>query len=165
MFVCCECCALSGRGLCDELITRPKDSYRLWRVVVCDLETSWMRRSWPTGGCCPKNKTNKRKNPSACTRRLEKAVILSNIVQNLSPSKFVGLHAYVNYVLHLINIQLNALLQPLGLPYWNLTYYITDNSTKDSRHTGVIILNMIFHFAMFMFMSYHKFSHSLRSYK
>ena len=40
MFVCCECCVLSGRGLCDGLITRPEDSYRLWRVVVCDQETS-----------------------------------------------------------------------------------------------------------------------------
>ena len=40
MFVCCECCVLSGRGLCDELITRPEESYRLWCVVVCDLETS-----------------------------------------------------------------------------------------------------------------------------
>ena len=40
MFVCCESCVLSGRGLCDELITRPKESYRLWYVVVCDLETS-----------------------------------------------------------------------------------------------------------------------------
>jgi hypothetical protein len=30
----------SGRGLCDELITRPEESYRLWCVVVCDLETS-----------------------------------------------------------------------------------------------------------------------------
>ena len=27
---------LSGRGLCDELITRPEKSYRLWCVVVCD---------------------------------------------------------------------------------------------------------------------------------
>ena len=25
---------------CDELITRPEESYRLWCVVVCDLETS-----------------------------------------------------------------------------------------------------------------------------
>ena len=33
---------LSGRGLCDELITRPGESYRLWCVVVCDLETSRM---------------------------------------------------------------------------------------------------------------------------
>jgi hypothetical protein len=34
----CECCVLSGRGLCDEVITRPEESYRLWCVVVCDLE-------------------------------------------------------------------------------------------------------------------------------
>ena len=39
MDVCCECCVLSGRGLCDELITRPEESYRLW-CVVCVLETS-----------------------------------------------------------------------------------------------------------------------------
>ena len=56
MFVCCECCVLSGRGLCDELITRPEESYRLWCVVVCDLETSWMRKPWPTGSCCAKRK-------------------------------------------------------------------------------------------------------------
>ena len=28
------CC--TGRGFCDELITHPEESYRLW----CDLETS-----------------------------------------------------------------------------------------------------------------------------
>ena len=33
---------LSGRGLYDELITRPEESYRLCCVVVCDLETSRM---------------------------------------------------------------------------------------------------------------------------
>ena len=40
IFVCCKCRVLSGRGLCDELITRPEKSYRLRRVTVCDLETS-----------------------------------------------------------------------------------------------------------------------------
>jgi hypothetical protein len=30
---------LSGAGLCDELIARPEESYRLC-CVVCDLETS-----------------------------------------------------------------------------------------------------------------------------
>ena len=40
IFVCCECRVLSGRGLCKELITRPEESYRLYCVVVCDLETS-----------------------------------------------------------------------------------------------------------------------------
>jgi hypothetical protein len=33
MFVCCDCCVLSGRGLCDERITRPEESYRLWCVI------------------------------------------------------------------------------------------------------------------------------------
>ena len=40
IFVCCECRVLSGRGLCDELITRPEESYRLRCVVVYNLETS-----------------------------------------------------------------------------------------------------------------------------
>jgi hypothetical protein len=42
---------LSGRGLCDVLmITRPEKSYRLWRVVVCDQETSNTRRLKPATG-------------------------------------------------------------------------------------------------------------------
>jgi len=50
MFICCECCVLSGKGLCDELITRPEESYRLCCVVVCDLETLRMRRPCPALG-------------------------------------------------------------------------------------------------------------------
>jgi hypothetical protein len=56
MSVCYECCVLSGRGLCDELITSPEESYRLRCVVVCDLETSWVRRPGPTGGYRAKRK-------------------------------------------------------------------------------------------------------------
>jgi hypothetical protein len=41
-----ECCVLSGRRLCDGLTTRQEDPYRVRRVVVCDLETSRMRRPW-----------------------------------------------------------------------------------------------------------------------
>ena len=51
-FFCCEFCVFSGRGLCDKLITRREESYRLWCVVVCDLETSWMK------GLLAKNKQN-----------------------------------------------------------------------------------------------------------
>jgi hypothetical protein len=53
MFFCCEC-VLSGRGLCDEVITHPEEYWRAW-CVVCDLETSRMR-SWSTGGCWAKRK-------------------------------------------------------------------------------------------------------------
>jgi len=42
---------LSGRGLCDELITRSEESYRLWRFVVCDLETSKEEAKSPRKGC------------------------------------------------------------------------------------------------------------------
>ena len=42
---------LSGRGLRDELITRSEESYRLWRVVVCDLETSKEEAKSPLKGC------------------------------------------------------------------------------------------------------------------
>jgi len=54
-------CVLSGRGLCDELITHPEESYRHWCVVLCDLEMTWMRKPWPTGGggaVAPNDKNN-----------------------------------------------------------------------------------------------------------
>ena len=60
---CCECCVLSARGLCDELITRPEESYRLWWVVVCNLETSRMGKPWPALG---RSATAKKKSLS-CT--------------------------------------------------------------------------------------------------
>jgi hypothetical protein len=47
--LCCVGC-LSGRGLCDGLITRPEEFYRLWCVLVCDLGTSKMRRLKPASG-------------------------------------------------------------------------------------------------------------------
>jgi hypothetical protein len=40
MSVCFKCCVLSSRGLYDELITRPEESYRLLCVILCYLETS-----------------------------------------------------------------------------------------------------------------------------
>jgi hypothetical protein len=50
MSVSCECCVLSGRGLCVGLITRPEGSYRLRGVSECDRKASIMRRPWPTRG-------------------------------------------------------------------------------------------------------------------
>jgi hypothetical protein len=41
---------LSGRGLCDGLITRSEESYRLCCVLVCDLEILKMRRLKPASG-------------------------------------------------------------------------------------------------------------------
>jgi hypothetical protein len=48
---------LSGRGLCDELVTRPDKSYRLWCVVMCDLEILETRRPWSTAGLSRQKQT------------------------------------------------------------------------------------------------------------
>jgi hypothetical protein len=39
----CGCCVLSGRGLCDEPISLPEDSYRLWWLL------SWSRNLKKSG--------------------------------------------------------------------------------------------------------------------
>jgi hypothetical protein len=81
MFVCCECCVLSGRGLCDELITRLEECYRMWCVVVCDLETSSMRRPWPALGRSATPKKNPRSKET--TSRLLKSFSWSCIWRKL----------------------------------------------------------------------------------
>jgi len=49
IWVFCECCVLSGRGLSFGLITRPEEAYREWCVEwVC-----W--RSYVRGGQAPKS--------------------------------------------------------------------------------------------------------------
>ena len=42
----CKCVVRWGRSLCVELITRPEESWRLWCVVMRDLETSRTRKTW-----------------------------------------------------------------------------------------------------------------------
>jgi hypothetical protein len=45
---------LSGRGLCDGLITCPKE------FIECDREASIMRRYRPTRGCCAMERGRKK---------------------------------------------------------------------------------------------------------
>jgi hypothetical protein len=47
MSVCCECCVLSGRGLCVGLVNCPEESYR----VCCVWVWSWNFEKW--GGLGP----------------------------------------------------------------------------------------------------------------
>ena len=54
MLVSCECCVLSGRGLCDGLNTRPEECVC---VIECYLKVSIMKRSWPFTGRCANEKT------------------------------------------------------------------------------------------------------------
>ena len=49
MSVPCKRYVLSGRSLCDGLIIRPWESYRVC-MSECDREAS-LTRTWPNGGC------------------------------------------------------------------------------------------------------------------
>jgi hypothetical protein len=79
MSVSCKCFVLSGRGLCDGPITCPEKSKRLWCVIVCDLETSRMRRPWPALGCTARGKKRKHLNffklPTASVFHIEVDVL------------------------------------------------------------------------------------------
>jgi hypothetical protein len=54
MFVCCECCVLSGRGLGRSLVQR---SPTVCGVSGNDRETSTTRRPRPEYGCCASRRT------------------------------------------------------------------------------------------------------------
>jgi hypothetical protein len=60
MFFCCVYCVLSGRGLCDELITRPEESYRLWLVDVCSRNLVVRGSHSPSWAAEPEKQTNNR---------------------------------------------------------------------------------------------------------
>jgi hypothetical protein len=54
MSVCCECCVLSGRGLCDGSITHPEE-FTECGVSECDRVNS-QRSSRPTKAVEPREK-------------------------------------------------------------------------------------------------------------
>jgi hypothetical protein len=58
MSVCCECCVLSGRGLCDGLVPRPKESYRVWCVSSMIVKPRKMRRPRPQWAVEPLKKNS-----------------------------------------------------------------------------------------------------------
>jgi hypothetical protein len=107
---------LSGRGLCDEPITRPEESYRLWRVVVCDQEASKTRRLKPATGLCKCNHNVKPRKQTNNTAKCfdVKGHIQPNTWQNTE--RDIQLHLlksdiiYYNYVI--FNV-LRILLLPL----------------------------------------------------
>jgi hypothetical protein len=102
MSVCCECCLLSGRSLCDGLITRPEQSYRLWRVVVCDQEISktrrlkvryWAVENTNTMGCNAR-KTNKQSQQTAFTFTSAISMWYTNADNNQSYIGFIFYYVF-----------------------------------------------------------------------
>jgi hypothetical protein len=55
MSVCCDCCVLSGRGLCDGLIIRSETECGAFE---CDRESLIIRFPWSTTGSLHHGKQN-----------------------------------------------------------------------------------------------------------
>jgi hypothetical protein len=108
MFVCGECCVLSGRCLCVGLITRPEQSYRM--VCVCerererDREASKMRRPWPTRGHC----SVKKNKPTFKVFRENMHRMLDERSQNCSCKEMEGIINKVSEKMCLKTLRLTA---------------------------------------------------------
>jgi hypothetical protein len=141
VFVCCECYMLSGRGLCDELITSPEESYRLWCVIVCDLETSWMGRPWPTWGTVAP-KENRYKSTRHSVMQLALQFVRINFVLYVwlwgEPSQLClskSIKCVHNYISKKWYRCINYMFRPLHWPSSCLY------STRVSNHTKFAVYN------------------------
>jgi hypothetical protein len=129
------CCVLSGRRLCDDLITRPEESYRLWCFVVCGLETLGIRRPWPTWGRRATGKDNNNKLKSlkisagefyfAClaviwpANRSTAPLITRALLLLRDAINLVSLYVHVGFMsspVHLLYIYFRLLIVPFILP-------------------------------------------------
>jgi hypothetical protein len=143
MSVSCECCVLSGGGLCHRLITRPEEPYRVCCVSECDREASIMRRPWPTGGLL---------------RHLEKKIVIrsylslqiASITQSLPGiiSVIVSRHCYGRhlfpwfYVLSLADGS-HSLATPLFLAKFKLIQDRNQSSERIAEPVRVGVLKRI----------------------
>jgi len=97
MSVCCGCCLLSGRGLCDELIISSEEYFRLRCVFVLSIN-SWIRRPWPTRGSVA-SKTNKQTN-FLCTLSQKPAPTKSAIMLCAVGTVKITTHTFWISVIH-----------------------------------------------------------------
>jgi hypothetical protein len=83
MSVSCQCCVFTGRGLCDEPITRPEGSHRAWCaslwVILKSQQWSGLR---PQYGCCATGRKN-----CQCMQVLFTAQILAAFKIKTTPKK------------------------------------------------------------------------------
>jgi hypothetical protein len=88
MSVCCECFVLSHIGLCDELISRLEESYRLWCVIVYDLETARIGKPWPALGRSSKDWL-KTRSMSTDTNNATSRCVSPAILFSLTPDGYI----------------------------------------------------------------------------
>jgi hypothetical protein len=105
MSVCCECCVLSGRGLCVGLIIRPEESYRLCECVWVRSLGLTMRKPYSSSLYCAmgRNSQSKKTAVPLCEWR--------NFCWHLSPPCLASLVPSTCYLVYYLDSQVpNSLL-------------------------------------------------------
>jgi hypothetical protein len=139
---CCESCVLSGRGLCDKLIARLEESYRMWCVVVCDVETLKMGRPWPalgrstTGGGGLGGGGGGRMNNLGQKKCECKMLLKKNVLLNTRMLKGVKRIPLLNGapLEELLILQLVNKLRTFYVTGWFVIVFIQDSTTR-RRHS------------------------------
>jgi len=111
---------LSGRGLCDELITRPVEYYRMWCVAGCGLET-WPRptqssRADDVDDCLNIDCNARRTIPQAVNR--QSLVTDTRVRSQTSPSKNYGGQSDIGIVLSPSTSAFRRHYHFTNAPYW-----------------------------------------------
>ena len=129
---------LSGRGLCDELITRPEESYRLWCVVVCDLENLKNKEAMTRVGS-QRHRKEKKKHISY-TRNIVYHVGFINftmILFNFVPQRLLGLKSETHF-----SHPIPPLFTVLGLKFKSIVVKTNGNyGLKKALNRGAVSLS------------------------
>jgi hypothetical protein len=99
MDVCLLEVLLPGINICDELITGLEVSCRQWCVLVCDVETSEIRKASPALG-----RSSERKKYILRSYRFKRVVILAYVVANFALANESILKSYFQDILYIITL-------------------------------------------------------------
>jgi hypothetical protein len=95
MSVSCDCCVLSGRGLCDEMVPRPEESYECVVSKKCVIVKSRkMRRPRPPRGCraIEKKSTVSSYSLKQTVMRADETVLIHTYMSNTKlPQRRIGI--------------------------------------------------------------------------
>jgi hypothetical protein len=124
MAVChCECCVLSGRGLCDGPITRPEESYCVCVCVcmcVCVCVCEWVSLNATR---CNNNPLHLQQVDRSQTKNLLYYTFMQDDPHSWSSLRYPHLTSSTNYGIPQYSIFSDLLLLPLS--YFQMSYIFT----------------------------------------
>jgi hypothetical protein len=133
-----QSCSLSSRRPCDRMRPRPKDSYRLWCVIVCDrvqqypLHLRWESRRW--------SKIRERSEITIMAN-LPRSFCLKNLDSDVYRDKRKYRHRSASDFYKLLFIFFNILIKVMDRPW--AFQEVEAPRFQDNRHIKVVRLSAL----------------------